>query len=62
LLSQGSEEGSHVTQGSVAKTPYFLEHSLSGGDNRRDRLFRAWSGLRWHGKNRQCPERILGGS
>jgi len=27
LFSQGSEEGSYVTQGSVAKTPYFLEHS-----------------------------------
>jgi len=39
-----------VTQGSVAKTPYFLEHPLSGGDNGRDRLFKAQSGLSWLGE------------
>ena len=39
-----------MTQGSVAKTPYFLEHPLSGGDNGRDRLFKAQSGLSWLGE------------
>jgi len=39
-----------VTQGSVAKTPYLLEHPLSGGDNGRDRLFKAQSGLSWLGE------------
>jgi len=27
--------------------PFFLEHFLSGTDNGRDRLIRAWSGLQW---------------
>ena len=39
-----------MTQGSVAKTPYFLGHPLSGGDNGRDRLFKAQSGLSWLGE------------
>jgi len=40
-----------VTQGSVAKTPYLLEHPLSGGDNGRDRLFKAHLGLVGSAKN-----------
>jgi len=40
----------YPTRGSVAKTLYFLEHPLSGGDNGRDRLFKAQSGLRWLGE------------
>ena len=32
------------------RPPIFLEHSLSGGDNGRDRLFQAQSGLSWLGE------------
>ena len=34
-----------ATRGRVAKTSLFLEDSLSGTDNGRDRLIKAWSGL-----------------
>ena len=43
-------ESIRATRDSVAKTPYFLEHSLSGGDYGRDRLFKAQSGLSWLGE------------
>ena len=40
-----SELASHAARGPVAKTPYFLEHFLSGGDNARVLLIGGWSGL-----------------
>jgi len=50
LLSQWSGGTAPATRDSVAKTSYFLEHPLSGGDNGRDRLFKVWSGLSWLGE------------
>jgi hypothetical protein len=48
-------ETTRATQDSVAKTPYFLEHSLSGNDNGRDRLFKAQFGLSRLGEKRDRP-------
>ncbi len=55
-----SERATHATQRSVAKTPYFLEGSLSGGDNGRDRRFKAQSGLRWLGEKPDQPSESRG--
>jgi hypothetical protein len=52
ILSLGSKRASHATRGSVAKTAYFLEHPLFGGDNGRVLPIEAWSGVRWLWKNR----------
>ncbi len=45
ILSLGSERASHTARGSVAKTSYFLEHPLSGGDNGRVLPIEAQSGF-----------------
>jgi hypothetical protein len=42
------------------RPPIFLEGSLSGGDNRRDRLFQAQSGLSWPGEKRDQPNESSG--
>ena len=42
------------------RPPIFLEHSLSGGDNGRDRLFQAQSGLSWLGEKRDQPNESSG--
>jgi hypothetical protein len=46
LVAVSSKTRSYAARGSVAKTPFFLEHFLSGGDNGRGRRFRAQSQLR----------------
>ncbi len=45
LLSLVSAGTALASRDAIAKTPLFLEHSLSGSDNGRDRLIRAWSWL-----------------
>ena len=49
-----------ATRDSVAKTPYFLEHPLSGSDNGRDRRFKVQSGLSWLGEKRDYPSESSG--
>jgi hypothetical protein len=43
-------ETTRATRDSVAKTPYFLEHSLSGSHNGREKLTKAQYGLSWLGE------------
>jgi hypothetical protein len=50
----------HATRESVAKTSYFLERSLSGRDNGRDRRFRAQFRLGWLGEKRDWPSESRG--
>src|SRR5712691_9024366 len=50
----------HATRESVAKTPYFLEHLLSGPDNGRDGRFKAQSRLGWFGEKRDWPSESRG--
>src|SRR3989442_2816279 len=49
-LGSSVSKDTHVTRGSVAKTPYFLEHLLAGSDFGRDRQFRAQFRLGWLGE------------
>jgi len=56
-----SRFASLASRGLVAKTPYFLESSLTGSDNGRDRLLKAQSGLSWSGEKRDQPSESSGG-
>ena len=40
-FEKGLPETTHATRDSLAKTPYFPKHLLSGSDYGRDRLIRA---------------------
>src|SRR6266849_5786548 len=50
----------HATQGSLAKTPLFLEHSLTGSDNGRVHAIRAQFWLRELGGKRDWPSESSG--
>jgi len=43
-------ETTRATQDSIAKTPYFLEHSLSGSDHGQEKQIKAHYELSWLGE------------